>query len=139
VPAFRPPDVAAAAGESSFDESEDGWPAVDPAEGTRLLPVLDDPPLRATPALRAARTGAFTAESEALDPADPVVSANATGIDAIADPTPRATARAPTRPMTPAKVMSPTLRRAWISMDGTTVEACTPAPTPIETIRNLLH
>jgi bisphosphoglycerate-dependent phosphoglycerate mutase family 1 len=71
VPAFRPPDVAAAAGESSFDESEDGWPAVDPAEGTRLLPVLDDPPLRATPALRAARTGAFTAESEALDPADP--------------------------------------------------------------------
>jgi hypothetical protein len=100
-------------------------------------------PRPATVALRATRTdgraGAFTAESEELDPADPVVSANATGIDAIAEPTPRATARAPTRPITPAKVMSPTLRRAWISMDGTTVEACTPEPTTIETMRYLLH
>jgi hypothetical protein len=33
-----------------------------------------------------------------LDPAEPVVSANAIGIDATADPTPNATANAPTRP-----------------------------------------
>ena len=32
------------------------------------------------------------------DPADPVVSANATGTDATAEPTPNATANAPTRP-----------------------------------------
>jgi hypothetical protein len=37
-------------------------------------------------------------ESEPVDPADPVVSANATGIAAIPDPTPRANANAPTRP-----------------------------------------
>jgi len=42
------------------------------------------------------------AESEALepvDPADPVVSAKAIGIAEMPEPTPRATARAPTRPM----------------------------------------
>jgi hypothetical protein len=33
-----------------------------------------------------------------LDPAEPVVSANAIGIAATADPTPNATANAPTRP-----------------------------------------
>jgi hypothetical protein len=33
-----------------------------------------------------------------LDPAESVGSANATGIDATADPTPNATANAPTRP-----------------------------------------
>jgi hypothetical protein len=33
-----------------------------------------------------------------LDPAEPVVSAAATGMDAIAAPTPSATAKAPTRP-----------------------------------------
>jgi hypothetical protein len=37
-------------------------------------------------------------EASALDPAEPVVSAKATGIDATAEPTPRAMARAPTRP-----------------------------------------
>ena len=60
------------------------------------------PPPRATPGACATRTdgrtGAFTADSEELAPADPVVSANATGIDAIAEPTPNATANAPTRP-----------------------------------------
>jgi hypothetical protein len=41
------------------------------------------------------------AESAELDPAEPpepVVSANATGTDATAEPTPNATANAPTRP-----------------------------------------
>jgi hypothetical protein len=33
------------------------------------------------------------------EPAEPVSSANATGIAAIAEPTPNATASAPTRPM----------------------------------------
>jgi len=37
-------------------------------------------------------------EPEPLEPADPVVSAKAMGIDATAAPTPRATAKAPTRP-----------------------------------------
>ena len=37
-------------------------------------------------------------DASVLDPAEPVVSAKATGIDATADPTPRATASAPTRP-----------------------------------------
>lgn len=36
--------------------------------------------------------------SEPVDPAEPVVSANATGTDATAEPTPNATANAPTRP-----------------------------------------
>lgn len=35
---------------------------------------------------------------EPAEPADPVVSANAMGIDAIAEPTPSATASAPTKP-----------------------------------------
>jgi hypothetical protein len=38
------------------------------------------------------------AEEFAVDPAEPVVSAKAIGIAATADPTPNATARAPTRP-----------------------------------------
>ena len=37
-------------------------------------------------------------EAFALEPEDPVVSANATGIAATADPTPKAMASAPTRP-----------------------------------------
>jgi hypothetical protein len=41
--------------------------------------------------------GEFTA-AEPLDPAEPAVSANANGTDAIAEPTPNATANAPTRP-----------------------------------------
>jgi len=38
-------------------------------------------------------------DSEELEPADPVVSANAIGTDATAEPTPNATANTPTRPM----------------------------------------
>ena len=41
---------------------------------------------------------AASAELDPAEPADPVVSANATGTDATAEPTPRATANAPTRP-----------------------------------------
>jgi hypothetical protein len=39
-----------------------------------------------------------SAELDPDDPPDPVVSANATGTDATAEPTPNATANAPTRP-----------------------------------------
>jgi hypothetical protein len=41
---------------------------------------------------------AESAELDPDDPPDPVVSANATGTDATAEPTPNATAKAPTRP-----------------------------------------
>ena len=37
-------------------------------------------------------------EAEPVDPGDPVVSAKATGTEAIAEPTPSTTASAPTRP-----------------------------------------
>ena len=37
-------------------------------------------------------------EFVSVEPSDPVMSADATGIDATAQPTPKATARAPTRP-----------------------------------------
>ena len=74
----------------------------DPAATTRRDRAATAPPLRATPGACATRTdgrtGAFTAESDELAPADPVVSANAIGTEAIAEPTPRATANAPTLP-----------------------------------------
>ena len=41
---------------------------------------------------------AVDASDEPVEPPEPVVSANATGTDATAAPTPRATANAPTRP-----------------------------------------
>ena len=75
---------------------------------------------------------------EPVDPGDPVVSANATGIEAITEPTPNATASAPTRPITPANAMSAARRRAAISMDSTALEACSPEPMPIEAITTLL-
>jgi len=68
------------------------------------LPDPTDEPPR--PARTGPRAGTFvdaeapaSAELEPEDPAEPVVSANAMGIDATAEPTPRATANAPTRPM----------------------------------------
>jgi hypothetical protein len=49
-----------------------------------------------------------SAELDPDDPPDPVVSANATGTDATAEPTPNATANAPTRPTNGAKLDDPT-------------------------------
>jgi hypothetical protein len=66
--------------------------------------ATEDPP---RPARAAPREGAddFGADDsdddesdEPVEPPEPVVSANATGIDATAAPTPKATANAPTRP-----------------------------------------
>ena len=67
--------------------------------------VSDSAPTR-PPARVLARASDRAAEPEApdaeepdpVDPPDPVISANATGIDATAEPTPNATAKAPTRP-----------------------------------------
>ena len=108
VPALRPPDGGFAAGESLFEESEDGSSALDPAEAPRLLDEPSPETLEAPPRARGVpREGAFvdadapadeSSASEPVEPPEPVVSAAANGIDAIAEPTPRATARAPTRP-----------------------------------------
>jgi hypothetical protein len=75
------------------------------AAGGEVLPVTTPPAEPATRAERDTRPGVpgivdpvLVESAAALDPADPVVSANATGKDATADPTPNATANAPTRP-----------------------------------------
>ena len=112
MPTLRAPDDDAATGESLFDDSEDTSSAVDPTEAPRVLAVPEDPSLTALdtpPRPRAApRVGAFvdaddepdpeSAAPDPVDPAEPVVSANATGIATTAEPTPNATANAPTRP-----------------------------------------
>ena len=111
VPALRAPDDEAATGESLFDDSEDTSSAVDPTEAPRALAVPDGPSLtalEASPRPRATpRAGPFvdadvpedeSAAPEPAEPPEPVVSATATGTDATAEPTPNATANAPTRP-----------------------------------------
>ena len=58
-------------------------------------------PVRAAPRDGADDVAADEADDESdepVEPPDPVVSANATGTDATAEPTPSATANAPTRP-----------------------------------------
>ena len=80
------------------------------AAGGEVLPVTTPPAEPATRAERDTRPGVpgivdpvlvdpvLVEPAAALDPADPVVSANATGKEATAEPTPNATANAPTRP-----------------------------------------
>ena len=98
----------AAAGPETPEES------LPPVAGDSLPEPEATPLRRPDPAAAppGARTGPRTvgdlvagADDEAVDesvepaePADPVVSANATGTDATAEPTPNATANAPTRP-----------------------------------------
>ena len=99
--------------------------AADGAEPPRPDPAGEPPDESPTaepprPARDGPRDGAFVdsdaadpdaVESAALDPddpPDPVVSANATGTDATAEPTPNATANAPTRPTNGAKLDDPT-------------------------------
>ena len=77
-------------------------PAASPEESPTESPT-EDPARPARPAPRegAADFGADDAEDESdepVEPPEPVVSANATGTDATAAPTPKATANAPTRP-----------------------------------------
>ncbi len=71
--------------------SADPTPAPPPRTPARLRALLSE---------RAEEPESVDAdEPEPLDPPEPVVSAKATGIAAAADPTPRAIASAPTRPM----------------------------------------
>jgi hypothetical protein len=79
-----------------------GTDATDRTAAGEELPVAEPP---ADPATRAERDirpegpdPVLVEPAAALDPADPVVSANATGKEATAEPTPNATANAPTRP-----------------------------------------
>jgi hypothetical protein len=99
-------------GESLLTELDDDRSEVDPTDAPRLPEVADLPspePLDEPPRARAvSRAGTFvdavcdpgrvSAALEPVEPADPIVSANATGIAAAAEPTPKATANAPTRP-----------------------------------------
>jgi hypothetical protein len=69
-----------------------------PAESVAVEPAR---PVRAAPREGADDVDADDADDaseEPVDPPEPVVSAKATGTDATAAPTPRATANAPTRP-----------------------------------------
>jgi hypothetical protein len=112
---WRTPELAAAPATSgeSFPLATDGDPLPDPADPDprRPDPATDpatDPaadPWDARACLRAGDdvvAGVPGDEDDAddpVEPADPVVSANATGAHATAEPTPNATANAPTRPI----------------------------------------
>ena len=83
LPDRRPGPVASAVAAPGFDEARRD--RVVPRDGA----LVDDP----------ADTDAGESVPEPVEPAEPVVSATATGTEAIADPTPNATASAPTRPI----------------------------------------
>ena len=86
--------AATAAGFVETGEAPAAIPA--PAVSRPRCPDRDT----AAPRTESCRAGALVAPaSEALAPPDPDESADAMGIDAIAAPTPNATANAPTRPM----------------------------------------
>ena len=95
-PADTPPEPRRPAVEAPAESSTES-PAESPTEE---LPR----PARAAPRAGAADFGADEVDAESdeshepVEPPEPVVSANATGTDATAAPTPKATANAPTRP-----------------------------------------
>ena len=78
--------------------------ASDPAVADETRALEADRPRAAAPRLLPLRLDAVgleapdVADDTAVDPPEPVASANAAGMDANAEPTPRATASAPTRP-----------------------------------------
>ena len=102
-PGSRPPDPSRPSAESAPTEPDAGKPA----PGTRPRTGPDRPPDPGEAAVDgrlAEDRGVEDADdepeaSEPAEPADPVVSASATGTGATAEPTPNATASAPTRPM----------------------------------------
>ena len=96
--------AASLADESDGESGESSGVVSSTAEGRLVSDPVDE---SRTEALRDPRFGALVdpapadEESEAfapVEPAEPVVSAKAIGIDPIAEPTPNATANAPTRP-----------------------------------------
>ena len=105
TPAPRAPGPRAPVAAESAVESLSSW------EPTAELPCEPEPTAEPPRPDRAPRAGAAVdapaadaSDPDPLDPAEPVVSANATGTAATADPTPNATANAPTRPTTRANV-----------------------------------
>ena len=87
------------------DAAADGEPVTEepPRESAPTAPPDEPAPLAGRDARREAPAAvepvlAPGAAPGALDPAESVLSANANGIDANAEPTPNATANAPTRP-----------------------------------------
>ena len=110
-PGSRPPDPSRPSAESAPAEPDAGRPA----PGTRPRTGRDGPPDPDEAAIEGRLAeedrgvedrGVEDADdepeasepAEPVDPPEPVVSANATGTDATAEPTPNATANAPTRP-----------------------------------------
>ena len=93
TPPLRPPEEAAT-GDSFRDDSPPTSLLTEPPRPARAGPR--DGALVESDA--ADPEAAESAELDPDDPPDPVVSANATGTDATAEPTPNATAKAPTRP-----------------------------------------
>ena len=78
-------------GEATADPGEEDPGEEDPGE--------EDPGVLDSGVLDSGKEDSCEEDPVPADPADPVRSANATGIAPIADPTPNATANAPTRPM----------------------------------------
>ena len=97
APPRRATETARAATAAGFVETGEAPAAIPaPAVSRPRCPDRDT----AAPRTESCRAGALVAPaSEALAPPDPDESADAMGIDAIAAPTPNATANAPTRPM----------------------------------------
>ena len=93
------PDPAGTPTDPRLPETADEPPEEEPPEES----PTDEPP-RPAPAPRDGTDALVDAEDESegaddpVDPDDPVVSANATGTTATTEPTPNATASAPTRP-----------------------------------------
>jgi hypothetical protein len=111
---WRTPELAAVPATSgeSLPLAADGDPLPDPADPDPRQPdPATDPatdPVDVRACLRAGDdvvagvpddAGDDDADDDPVEPADPVVSANATGAHATAEPTPNATANAPTRPI----------------------------------------
>ena len=99
-----PVDTAAPASAGASDATPPLADDPDPRLPATEPPTDFEPGDAPRPARTALRDGTFTtvtlvtSADEAAGSAEPVVSANANGVDATAPPTPNATANAPTRP-----------------------------------------
>jgi len=99
--AAEPPASPRSAASTAAEPPARTRPAEPPPAGSdepARAPAPGAPRREGTPGFVDAVEADPSAVSEPADPADPVVSANATGIADTADPIPNATAKAPTRP-----------------------------------------